>query len=128
MGPGACARPDEKKGGRPHIGSIMRTTKKTIVRRDHDRRQRCGPGLRDVRVIRIGETGVTLQRNDVDQLGLLDASAPPTAPVRSCPRKSTRCTGREDRNAEPIRYSYWRNQPCGPRSQMRKLILVDVRA
>lgn len=104
----------------------MRTTQRTITRRDHERRQRCGPGRSEIRIVQVRETDVTLPRDDVDQLGLLDAAPPPTAPI-PCPRGHGRRMEAEA-PLEPIRYSYWRNQPYGPRSALRKMILVDVRA
>jgi hypothetical protein len=105
----------------------MRTTQRTITRRDHERRQRCGPGRSEIRIVQVRETDVTLARDDVDQLGLLDDAPPPMA-APACPRGHGRHSATEaDAEPKPILFSYWRNQPHGPRSALRKMILVDVR-
>lgn len=103
----------------------MRTTQRTITRRDHERRQRCGPGRSEIRIVQVRETDVTLARDDVDQLGLLDAAPPPVA-TTACPRGHGR-QAKAEVERKPILFSYWRNQPHGPRSALRKMILVDVR-
>jgi hypothetical protein len=77
--------------------------------------------------VQVRGTVVTLERDDVDQLGLLDASSPPSSTDHEA--RPSRGAGAEDQEiAEaPVLYSYWRSQPCGPKSSMRRMTLVDVR-
>jgi hypothetical protein len=105
----------------------MRTIQRQIPRTDHWRRQRCGPGLSEVRNVHVRGTSVTLARDDVDQLGLLDRTPPPSH-VPSASRPDTRGRTAVPPPRDPVRYSYWRSQPYGPKSSLRRMTLVDVRA
>lgn len=101
----------------------MRTTTRTVIRKEHWRWQRCGVGRSELRHVRVRECNITLTPEDTRQLDLLEASS--RAHERTTRR---RITGRGGQTSAPrtVLRSYWRNQPFGPRSGLRKLILVDV--
>lgn len=103
--------------------SIMRTTGKTIVRRGHWRWQRCGIGCSELRRVHVRETSVTLGPTDTRQMDLLER-LPVSGERRSRRRQNRRHTPAE--KPRPVIRSYWRNQPFGPESRLRKLVLVDV--
>jgi hypothetical protein len=104
----------------------MRTTIRTVARRAHWRWQRCGEGRSETKRVLVRGTDVTLFPDDAGQPNLLDAEAGAGA-IRTNPRQASGKAGREP--AEPGRTvlrSYWRSQPYGPGSSLRKVILVDV--
>ena len=102
----------------------MRTTKKTIVRREHWRWQRCGIGRSELRRVHVRESNVTLGPSDTRQLDLLDSSLGRGA--RRTARRHASDHGNASAEPRQVLRSYWRRQPFGPRSLLRKTILVDV--
>lgn len=105
---------------------MTRTTTKTITRRSHWRWQRCGVGRSEVRRIRVGEAVVTLAPTDTRQMDLLDDHAGTVTERRS--RRRVHGAGAHVPEPRAVLRSYWRHQPYGPRSGLRKVILVDVHA
>lgn len=99
-------------------------------RRAHWRNQRCGPGLSEVRRIRVrgGTVHVGLQPSGAaDQIDMWSETARPAPAHRSRPTPdgpepievSARVPGGRMRRA------HWRRQPCGPGGSLRRLTLID---
>lgn len=102
----------------------MRTTSRTITRREHWRWQRCGPGRVDRRRVLVRESIVRLGPTDAGQLNLLERS-PGRVGRRRPPGRAITATPHVAEQ-RPVLRSYWRRQPYGPGSRLRKTILVDV--
>jgi len=102
----------------------MRTVPKTIIRREHWRWQRCGKSRSELRRVLVRETRVRLGPADARQLDLLESRT--GGAMRRKPAR--RVHGHAARTVEtrPVLRSYWRRQPFGPGSLLRKTILVDV--
>lgn len=104
----------------------MRTTMRTVVRKEHWRWQWCGKGRTQLRRVNVRESRMTLGATDARQLDLIERRAD-TGTAQNARRRQV--GGRPDETtSRPLLRSYWRRQPHGPGNALRKIILIDVHA